>query len=45
MARGDKLDVLDMVIDILVDHEKKLDALVTRLERNMEQQQLLEDWR
>ncbi len=45
MVREAKLDVLDMVIDILVDHEKKLDALVGRLEGILEQQQLLENWR
>jgi len=39
------MDVLDMVIDILVDHEKTLDGLIQRLENNLEQQQLLRDWR
>ena len=45
MAREEKLDVLDMVIDILVDHEKTLDALIGRLEKALAHQQLLMDWR
>ena len=45
MASNEKLEVLDMVIDILVDHEKTLDALIERLELALEQQQLLMTWR
>jgi len=45
MSSTEKMDVLDMVIDILVDHEKTLDGLIQRLENNLEQQQLLRDWR
>jgi len=45
MASNEKLEVLDMVIDILVDHEKTLDALIERLELALEQQQLLMAWR
>ena len=32
MSQTGKIDVLDMVIDILVDHEKTLDKLIERLE-------------
>jgi len=33
MAYKEKIDALDLVIQTLRDHEKKLDDLVTRLER------------
>lgn len=39
-----KIDVLDMVIDILVAHEKTLDALIERLE-NILKPPDLEKWR
>lgn len=29
----EKVDVLDLIIDVLREHEKKLDELVERLER------------
>ena len=28
-----KIDVLDVLIDVLIEHEKKLDKLIKRLER------------
>lgn len=32
MSYTDKVDVLDMIINVLNEHEKKLDDLVQRLE-------------
>ena len=32
MSYTEKIDVLDLLIEILQEHEKKLDELVTRLE-------------
>jgi len=40
-----KMEVLDMVIDILVDHEKTMDKLIERLEQALTRQEKLEDWR
>ena len=40
-----KMDVFDMIIDILVAHEKTLDALIERLENIFSRQEQLEDWR
>ena len=39
-----KMEVLDMVIDILVQHEKTLDALIERLENTLKPPDL-EKWR
>ncbi len=33
MGYTEKIDVLDMIIDVLRDHEKALDGLVARLEK------------
>jgi hypothetical protein len=33
MASKEKLDALDLLIQVLQDHEKKLDEQITRLER------------
>ncbi len=33
MGYTEKIDVLDMIIDVLRDHEKVLDNLVDRLEK------------
>jgi len=32
MGYTEKIDVLDMIIDVLRDHEKTLDQLIARLE-------------
>jgi len=32
MSYTEKIDVLDMIIEILQEHEKKIDELVSRLE-------------
>ena len=32
MAYTEKIDVLDMIIQVLLEHEKTLDHLITRLE-------------
>ena len=37
MSYTEKIDVLDLLIEILMEHEKKLDELVTRLELLVEQ--------
>ena len=34
MSANTKLDTLDFVINILIEHEKKLDLLIVRLEKN-----------
>ena len=38
-----RIDVVDMIIDVLTEHEKKLDSLVERLERATDK--VLEDWK
>lgn len=38
-----RIDVVDMIINVLTDHEKKLDELVMRLERVT--CKVLEEWR
>lgn len=35
MSYTQKIDVLDMIIKVLQDHEKTLDQLITRLEENI----------
>ena len=40
MSVKTKLDTLDFIISILVEHEKKLDLLINRLENNAD---LIED--
>ena len=34
MSVSNKLDTLDFIINILIEHEKKLDLLIDRLEKN-----------
>jgi hypothetical protein len=34
MSANTKLDTLDFIINILIEHEKKLDLLIDRLEKN-----------
>jgi len=34
MSAKSKIDTLDFIINVLVEHEKKLDLLIQRLERN-----------
>ncbi len=36
MSVKDKMDVLDLIINILMEHEKRLDNIVERLENNIE---------
>lgn len=36
MSVKDKMDVLDLIISILMEHEKRLDNIVERLENNIE---------
>ncbi len=33
MGFTEKIDVLDLIIEVLTEHEKTLDSLITRLER------------
>ncbi len=33
MSLSQKVDVLDLIIDVLREHEKKLDELISRLEK------------
>ncbi len=35
MSSPDKLDILDLIINVISDHEKKMDMLVTRMESIM----------
>ncbi|MBA7700523.1 hypothetical protein ES703_109238 [subsurface metagenome] len=42
MSFTEKVDVLDMLINILTEHEKKFDELVTRLEEVAERLSWLE---
>lgn len=39
-----KIEVVDMIINVLMEHEKKLDELIERLERAINNR-VLEDWR
>jgi len=34
MSSKSKIDTLDFIINVLIEHEKKLDLLIQRLERN-----------
>ena len=34
MSAESKMDTLDFIINVLIEHEKKLDLLIQRLERN-----------
>lgn len=34
MSSKSKMDTLDFIINVLIEHEKKLDLLIQRLERN-----------
>jgi hypothetical protein len=34
MSAKSKMDTLDFIINVLIEHEKKLDLLIQRLERN-----------
>ena len=34
MSAKSKMDTLDFIINVLIEHEKKLDLLIKRLERN-----------
>ena len=36
MSVKDKLDTIDFIISILMEHEKKLDKLIDRMETNTE---------
>ena len=36
MSAKEKLDVIDFIISILMEHEKKLDKLLDRMETNTE---------
>ena len=36
MSLSEKIDVLDLVIDVLREHEKRLDELISRLEKIVE---------
>jgi hypothetical protein len=36
MGVKSKLDALDLVINVLIEHEKRLDDLIQRLEKNTE---------
>ena len=36
MSLSQKVDVLDLIIDVLKEHEKKLDELISRLEKIVE---------
>ena len=38
-----RVDVLDLLIKVLEEHEKKLDELITRLETSVEASQPLDD--
>ena len=40
MSVNTKLDTLDFIINMLIEHEKKLDLLIDRLEKNTD---LIED--
>jgi hypothetical protein len=34
MSAKNKMDTLDFIINVLIEHEKKLDLLIQKLERN-----------
>jgi hypothetical protein len=36
MGVKSKLDALDLIINVLIEHEKRLDDLIQRLEKNTE---------
>ena len=43
MSYVEKVDVLDLIIEVLKEHERKLDELTERLERVLDQ--TLKDWK
>lgn len=45
LTTQEKMDALDIVIDILVEHEKTLDALIERVEDILARLELLQTWR
>ena len=45
MSYTEKIDVLDMIIQVLKDHEKKLDEISQRLENILEKRDLREKWK
>lgn len=42
-AMSDRLDVFDLIVSVMLEHEKKLDELVERLERATDK--VLERWK
>jgi hypothetical protein len=36
MSANSKMDTLDFIINVLIDHEKRLDVMIERLERHAE---------
>jgi hypothetical protein len=36
MSLKSKIDTLDFIINVLIDHEKRLDIMIERLERHTE---------
>ena len=36
MSLESKIDTLDFIINVLIDHENRLDAMIERLERHTE---------
>jgi hypothetical protein len=36
MSLENKIDTLDFIINVLIDHENKLDVMIERLERHAE---------
>lgn len=40
MSFTEKIDVLDLIIKVLEEHEAKLDALITRLENRVPEKRL-----
>lgn len=45
MSFTEKIDALDLIIEVLKDHERKLDEVSQRLENILEKRDLRENWK
>lgn len=45
MSFTEKVDVLDMIIQVLKDHEKKLDEISRRIEAALENKDFRDRWK
>ena len=44
MSLKSKIDTIDFIINVLIDHEKRLDVMIERLERHAEMIENIIKW-